>query len=151
MVTPAIRTTPKTQTNATNITAHLCPCWLVFGFLSFERTQVGSRRVVQWGAGLMMLFGIFSKFGEWNTRLKSLIYFQMLVIAVRIYIWRENILDPDHGCLGQSPLLDGQGWISQTRLKYDTKNVSRISFSHHPQSDCWWDLLRHVWNDHCSE
>ena len=50
--------------NATNITAHLCPCLLVFGFLSFERTQVGSRRVVQWGAGLMMLFGIFSKFGE---------------------------------------------------------------------------------------
>jgi len=27
-------------------------------------TKVGSRRVVQWGAGLMMLFGIFSKFGS---------------------------------------------------------------------------------------
>ena len=52
----------KNSKNATNITAHLCPCLLVFGFLSFERTQVGSRRVVQWGAGLMMLFGIFSKF-----------------------------------------------------------------------------------------
>jgi len=27
-------------------------------------TKVGSRRVVQWGAGLMIIFGIFSKFGS---------------------------------------------------------------------------------------
>ena len=26
--------------------------------------QVGSRRVVQWGAVIMIIFGLFSKFGE---------------------------------------------------------------------------------------
>ena len=27
-------------------------------------TKVGSRRVVQWGAAIMIVFGLFSKFGE---------------------------------------------------------------------------------------
>ena len=32
-------------------------------------TKVGSRRVVQWGAAIMIVFGLFSKFGEARARL----------------------------------------------------------------------------------
>ena len=37
-------------------------------------TKVGSRRVVQWGALIMIAFGLFSKFGENEMLIESLKY-----------------------------------------------------------------------------